>query len=95
MKTKEKIKGYFLWLIRLFLPKSELEKQLDGINKLKNNPENYGKVAAMYLKLHNINALLIGKGVDDKWNFFLADVYGKQYKMYRELYFEYKLEIKN
>jgi hypothetical protein len=92
MKTKEKIKVYFLKFMRLIIPKTELEKQLDEINKLKNNPDNYGKVSMMYLKLQNIHAMLIGRNGDDNWNFFLADFYGKQHKMYRELYFEYKLK---
>ena len=92
MKTKEKIKVYFLKFMRLIIPKTELEKQLEEINKLKNNPDNYGKVAMMYMKLQNIHAMLIGKNGDDNWNFFLADFYGKQHKMYRELYFEHKLK---
>lgn len=92
MKRKEKIKVYFLKFMRLIIPKTELEKQLDEINKLKNNPDNYGKVSMMYLKLQNIHAMLIGRNGDDNWNFFLADFYGKQHKMYRELYFEYKLK---
>lgn len=89
---KEKIKDYFLRFIKLIIPKTELEKKLDEINKLKNNPDNYGKVAMMYLKLQHMHALLIGKGSDDNWNFFLSNVYGKQHKMYRELYFEHKLK---
>ena len=92
MKTKEKIKDYFLKFMRLIIPKTELEKQLDDINKLKNNPDNYGKVAMMYMKLQNIHAMLIGKNGDDNWNFFLADFYGKQHNMYRKLYFEHKLK---
>ena len=92
MKTKEKIKDYFLKFMRLIIPKTELEKQLDDINKLKNNPDNYGKVAMMYMKLQNIHAMLIGKNGDDNWNFFLADFYGKQHKIYRELYFKHKLK---
>ena len=92
MKTKEKIKDYFLKFMRLIIPKTELEKQLDNINKLKNNPDNYGKVAMMYMRLQNRHAMLIGKNGDDNWNFFLADFYGKQHKMYRELYFEHKLK---
>ena len=90
MKTKEKIKDYFLKFMRLIISKTELEKELDEINKLKNNPDNYGKVAMMYMKLQNIHAMLIGKNDDDNWNFFLVDFYGKQHKMYRELYFEHK-----
>ena len=92
METKEKIKDYLLKFMRLIIPKTELEKQLDDINNLKNNPDNYGKVAMIYMKLQNIHAMLIGKNGDDNWNFFLADFYGKQHKMYRELYFEHKLK---
>ena len=69
--------------MRLIIPKTELEKRLDEIDELKNNPDNYGKVAMMYYKLQNIHAMLIGINGDDNWNFFLADVYGKQYEMYR------------
>jgi hypothetical protein len=90
--SKEGIKVYFLKFMRLIIPKTELEKQLDNINKLKNNPDNYGKVAMMYMKLQNIHAMLIGKNSDDNWNFFLTDFYGNQHKIYRELYFEHKLK---
>jgi hypothetical protein len=89
----EKIKGYFLTVMKLFMPETELEKTLDEIDKLKNNPDNYGKVAMMYLKLQNMHALLIGKSEDDNWNFFLSQTYGKQHKIYRELYFEHKSKI--
>jgi len=86
--SKEKIRDCFLRFIQFLVPKTDLEKQLDEINKLKNNPDNYGKVAAMYLKLHNMYALLIGKGYDDEWNFSLSQFYKKQYEMYREMYYE-------
>jgi hypothetical protein len=96
MTTKEKFRNYFFRFMRLIMPKTELEKTLDEIDKLKNNPDNYGKVAMMYFKLKNMHAMLIGRTGDDNWNFFLADVYGKQYKMYREMYIEHlERKVKN
>lgn len=85
----KKIANCFLRFIRVFIPKTYLEKQLDEINKLKNNPNNYWRVATIYLKLHHIHALLIGKGSDDNWNFFLSQIYEKQYKIYREMFLEH------
>lgn len=67
-------------------PKSEIEKIQDEISKLKVSPSNYGKVAFMYLKLSNIYKVLIGKGEDDSICFIWADVFHKQYQLYRELY---------
>ena len=75
----------------MITPKTELEILLDNINELKNNPDNYGKVAMMYYKLQNIHAILIGRNGDDSFNLLLVDFYGKQYEMYRELYTEHML----
>lgn len=86
----EKIKDYFLRFVRIITPKTELDKRFEEINKLKDNPNNFGLVAQMYLNLQNTHSLLIGKGGDDNWNFLLSQIFGKQHKMYRELYFEYK-----
>ena len=83
----ESIKKVMFWFI-----KPKIYNPLDTIRMLKNNPDNYGKVSMMYLKLQNIHALTIGKGLDDDWNFFFIDFYGKQYNLYRDLYFEYKLK---
>ncbi len=77
---------YLFKFLRLIIPKNEVEKILDEIiNELKNNPINYIKVAMLYLRLHNIYAILIGKNGDDKLNFYLANFYKKQYDRYINL----------
>jgi ribosomal protein L30/L7E len=83
------MKNIIIKFLRFIVPKTELQKQLDKINELKDNPDNYGLVAQMYLRLHNINSLLILKD-EDNIHYLYADVFLKQYNIYRELYIENK-----
>ena len=66
------MKNIFFKLTKMITPKTELEILLDNINELKNNPDNYGKVAMMYYKLQNIHAILIGRNGDDSFNLLLV-----------------------
>lgn len=90
MKIKEKIKNYLFKFMRSIIPRTELEKIHDEIDRLKNDPENYGKVAMMYMRLQNIHAMFIGRGGDDNLNFLLSSTYGSMYRKYREWYMIYK-----
>lgn len=81
-------------ILQKIIPKTEIQLLLEDIDKLKIDPNNYGKVAMMYLKLQNIYGMLLGRTHDDKLNFLMVDFYGKQYKLYRELFIEYKLKNK-
>jgi hypothetical protein len=69
-------------------PKSEIDEIHNEILQLLDSPSNYGKIAFLYLKLHNRYGVLIGKGENDSLSYFYASVYYKQYQLYRELYFE-------
>ncbi len=89
---KQKILFYLFKFIRFFMPKTEWEKQMEELERLKDNvgtcPENYGKIALIYMKLSNRHALLIGKdGRDD--HFILAQHYENMHVQYRNLYFDH------
>jgi hypothetical protein len=79
-------------LIRIIIPKTELEKIIDHISTLKNDPDNYGKISAMYLKLHTMYAVMIGKRGDVSINFYYSQFFFNLHKDYRERYFEHKLK---
>lgn len=85
-----KILNWIVNLIRIIIPKTELEKTLNHIEVLKTNPENYGKVAAIYLKLHTKYGVMIGKGGDNTINFYYSQFFDNLQKEYRERYYEYK-----
>jgi hypothetical protein len=87
-----KILSWFVNLIRIILPKTELEKNLSYISALNTNPDNYGKISMIYLKLHTMYAVMIGKHGDDTINFYYAQFFYNLHKDYRERYFEHKLK---
>lgn len=74
--------------IKTYLPKNEIDTILYEIKKIENDECKYHRVAAMYLKLHTIYGLMLGKTDDDDYNYFLADLYYKKYEWYRSEYFK-------
>jgi len=86
----QKILNWLVNLIRIIMPKTELEKTLNNIEVLKTNPNNYGKVSVIYLKIHTGYAVTIGKSGDDNINFYYSQFFYNLYKEYRERYYEYK-----
>lgn len=76
-------------ILRFIIPKTDLQKELDKINELKDNPDNYGLVAEMYLRLHHVHEALIGR-YEDSYHYLCTDMCLKQYNIYRELYIEHK-----
>jgi len=86
------ILNWFMNLIRIITPKTELDKTLDYIISLKSNPDNYGKISCAYLKIHTMYAVLIGKTGDDNINFYYSQFFYNLHKDYKERYFEHKLK---
>ena len=82
--------NHILRILRKVLPKDNITKSLEEIEKFIDIPDNYGKVAFMYLRLHNQYAVMIGKNGDDDYNFRASQIYHNQYMRYRELWIEHK-----
>lgn len=85
MKWKEKFSDYFWRFIKWMTPETEADRIVNEMKKLdENNPENFGKLAMMNLKLHNGYAMMLGRTNNDSYNFLMANLYYDTYKYFRE-----------
>jgi hypothetical protein len=85
MKWKEKFSDYFWRLLKWMTPETETDIICNEIKKLdENNPENFGKLALMNLKLSNGYAMMLGRTNDDVYNHFMVNLYYDTYKLFRE-----------
>lgn len=85
MKWNEKFSNYFWRFLKWMIPETEADRIVNEMKKLdENNPENFGKLAMMNLKLSNGYAMMLGRTNDNAYNNLMANLYYDTYKYFHQ-----------
>ena len=87
MKWGENFYDYLKTVLKRLIPKAESDKIHDEIQKLDEaNPENFGKLAMMNLRLSNGYAMITSVTDNKLYNHRMVDLYYDKYKYFRAKY---------